>query len=278
MKYFIKPDVNVFSTIESNFLQGWVNEVSSNFPNQPEVVINNIEKKSYTCFNYYGSALASTIKLEHFEVALSFAKPYFQKSNVVDLGCADGIFLPSLSKYFKNVVAIDYGEDFIRNTNQVVNKLNLKNVSVFCNKHQTLKDISQQVKNPSDIIFSLEVLEHVGKRETMYQDKLNFLIDASNLLKPDGIFIISVPQMVGFSFFLQRLGIRLMRIHTEPISWKNFINAVLFKKTDALEQFWWSGGHIGFNHNKFERKIKESFEVVKKKKTIFQVFYILKKK
>lgn len=276
MKYFILPDEKIYSEIDSDYLENWVKGMSTNFNSNSEAT--KVDKKSYACFNYYGS-LSSKIKLAHFEKALGFSTSYFGKSaRALDLGCADGIFLPSLSKYFKEVIGIDYSPAFIDNSNDIIKKLNLKNITLFCNQDQSLPEISKKIQAPVDIIYSLEVLEHVGHKESMYQDKLQFLVEASQMLKNDGIFVVSVPRMIGWSFFVQRFGLRLLRVTTEPISWKNFIKAVVFNNTDNLEKDWWPGGHMGFNHNKLEAKIKLNFEIIKKKKMLFQVFYVFKKK
>ncbi|MEA1998642.1 MAG: class I SAM-dependent methyltransferase [Euryarchaeota archaeon] len=80
------------------------------------------EFKTYSEYNYLRPGIASQIKRRHFEICLKLMSRWFHKANVIDFGCADGYFLPSLANYFDRVVAIDKNPDFIRVATEVVSK------------------------------------------------------------------------------------------------------------------------------------------------------------
>jgi len=162
---------------------------------------------SYSDFNY-GNTRSTKIKRRHFEIALKLTRKYFHKSNVIDIGCADGPFLPSLAKYFNNVVGIEYTQKFADHAVSAVQEQHLENVSIICNHDKSFNEIKHELgDNKYNIIFLMEVLEHVGNHwTTMYEDKCTFLKEASTLLDDDGIIIISVPKMIGIGFLVQAVG------------------------------------------------------------------------
>ena len=62
---------------------------------------------TYTKYNYTKQGIASFLRVRHFEHALRLTREHLCEFNAIDFGCADGPFLPSLSGYFRHVVAID---------------------------------------------------------------------------------------------------------------------------------------------------------------------------
>jgi len=56
----------------------------------------------------------------HLDKALDLTKNYFGKANVIDFGCADGVLLHSLSKYFNNVVGVDIDSESIKICHTVI--------------------------------------------------------------------------------------------------------------------------------------------------------------
>lgn len=240
---------------------------------------------SYTDYNYLKPGLATEIKKKHFEIALKLTSNYFHKVNVIDFGCADGPFLPSLSKYFNNVAGIEYKQESVNFAKIVVDKQNLHNVSLFCNKDKSIIDIKKELNVQTfSIIFFMEVMEHVGKKwKTMYQDKLELLKEANTLIESDGFIVISVPKMIGLSFLLQTVGQIIFNLDNKknilelPI--KSFLKCVFLNNTDDLEHLWVPYyTHMGFNHKKFEINIKSDFDIIKSKSDWFQQIYIIKRK
>ncbi len=230
---------------------------------------------TYTAYNYLGSGIVPSIKRNHFEVALRLTNNFFHKCDVIDFGCADGAFIPSLAKYFNHVVAIDIRRESIEICSNLVSELSLNNVTLFCNDKITIDDIRSRIGRSSHILYLLETLEHIGDKSDLFGSKIDFLTQLFTLLDDDGIIVISVPKMIGIPFLLQRLGLRIFRSIRDPISIINLAKSVL-GNTTALE--WeWSGGHLGFNHKKLEILLRNEFKIVKKKNLLFQVEYVIKK-
>jgi len=233
--------------------------------------------KSYSHYNYIKPGLSSYIKSQHFEACLKICKEYFNDYNVIDFGCADGPFLPSLSKYFNQVLAIDLDPIRINFASILCKKLNLKNVDLICNKEMNLDELKLNMFLDYHILFLLETLEHVGNNEDLYGSKISFIEELFKLIGKKGIIIISVPKMIGISFFIQRIGFKIIRAHMDPISTKDFINASFFNNTDDLEKRW-NGGHLGFNHLKLEKQLNKNFNVLEKRSLLFNVVYLIKQK
>lgn len=240
---------------------------------------------SYTHANYLKPNIQSKIKSRHFEVALKLTSDYFHKANVIDIGCADGPFLPSLSHYFISTVGIDINQDFLKQAQTLANKQNLNNVSLMCSKDKDFSTIKRELGTKKySIIFLMEVMEHVGNRwETMYQDKLAFLKDISKLIDNEGFIVMSVPKMVGISFAFQIVGQIIFNLDSKKdicnMSLSNLCKCILFCNTDNIEHQWVPYyTHIGFNHKKLETLIERDFIICKSKSDYFQQIYIIKKK
>jgi len=240
---------------------------------------------SYSDFNYGKTGVSSKIKRRHFEIALKLTKQYFHKSNVIDIGCADGPFLPSLSKYFNQVTGIEYDPRFAEQAKKAVYKQHLENVSVICNKESSFEEIKTELGDTRySIIFLMEVLEHVGNHwTTMYEDKLTFLKEAATLLDDNGIIVISVPKMTGFSFLFQAVGQVLFNLGNKkeilslPVS--SLLKCVFLNDTSDVEHLWRPFyTHMGFNHKKFEDAIKGDFGIIESKNDWFQKIYITRRK
>jgi len=133
--------------------------------------------KTYAEYNYLRPGLASFIKSRHFEVALKLTRQYFHRYNVIDFGCADGVFLPSLAKYFGAVCGIDKNQCFINLAQSLVEQLALNNVKLICNQTLSIEEIRTQISaDPNyQVLFLLETLEHIGQKEALYESKVAFI-------------------------------------------------------------------------------------------------------
>ncbi len=254
MSYFIKPDAASYASAESR-----------NYPGS----------RTYSEYNYLTPGIASAIKTWHFEKALSLTKDFFHSANVIDFGCADGVFLPSLSRYFNHVCAVDRNPAFVATASTLVNDLQMTNVDVLCNDGMTEEELKSRLSaRPYQVLFLLETLEHVGDKEALYDSRIRFLKELLGLIDEGGRVVISVPNMLGFSFFVQRLGLALTHSLREPITLGNLIKASLLHDTGNLEKMW-DGGHLGFNHAKLERRMKLDFRILKKCNIMFQILYVI---
>ena len=231
--------------------------------------------KTYSHYNYLRPGLASWIKTWHFEAALELTSKYFYKCNVIDFGCADGILLPSLARYFQHVVGIDRDLNQIEIAKKVVSDLDNSNIELICNKDLTINQISLKLNKTYNIIFLLDVLEHIGDRNDMWGSRVAFLRELSTLIDK-GIIVVSLPKMVGLPFILQRIGLRALKMWREPISLKDLIRAGIFNDTRYLEKKWEWDRHLGFNHKKLEKALKTHFRIEKKQDNFFELVWLLK--
>jgi 2-polyprenyl-3-methyl-5-hydroxy-6-metoxy-1,4-benzoquinol methylase len=242
---FVKPDLSAFEPDPSSPYYG--------------------EYLTYSHYNYLRGGIVSKFKLARFEAALKMARPYFGRTNAIDMGCADGIFLPSLAKYFPHVTGVDRHEPYVALARNVIAKLGLTNVDTVCNGDETFDEVRAALAATGrqyGVVFLLETLEHVGhSAATMYQDKLDFLDQLLSLTTPDGVVFISVPKMVGVPFLLKYAVQTAARMHKEPVSLRDGARAVLTRSASHLESKW-SGGHVGFDDRKLGRLLEERYDVV----------------
>lgn len=155
----------------------------------------------------------------------------------------------------------------------------MNNVKLICNENIPITRLKRIIgfKN-FHIACILETLEHVGNKETMYEDKIKLLENIFKLLNSNGIIIISVPVMVGLSFLVQRIIFSSLGLAWEKLSNYDLIKASIFKNTDNLEKEWSYHRHIGFNHFKLEMYLKKNFKIIKKVNIFFQIIYMIRKK
>lgn len=235
---------------------------------------------TYAEYNYLNEGIASAIKTRHFEAALELTKEFFHRSNVIDFGCADGVFLPSLAKHFNQVLAVDRTPGFIKTAAKLVEILRLNNVEVRSSEDVfAIGQNTRGVAKSYHIMYLLEILEHIGSHGALYESKISFLKQVAFLLDDGGILVISVPKMIGIPFLLQRIGLAAFGLQREKISLKNLLKAGVLCDTGDLEKNWQGeNAHLGFNHKKLERHMEKEFCILKKKHLLFQVIYIIKKK
>jgi 2-polyprenyl-3-methyl-5-hydroxy-6-metoxy-1,4-benzoquinol methylase len=139
---------------------------------------------TYTDANYV-KGIAGYLRKRHFEAALELTAKYFHSANVIDYGCADGPFLPSLSNYFNNVIGIDIDQKSLDIALRLIKKMKIKNVRLIYNEHihgsqPTIQpDIIKSKFEGQNykIIFLLEALEHIGNKDNLYPSQVEFLKD-----------------------------------------------------------------------------------------------------
>jgi 2-polyprenyl-3-methyl-5-hydroxy-6-metoxy-1,4-benzoquinol methylase len=233
---------------------------------------------TYSHYNYLLPGISSYIKLLHFEAALRFSREYFHGCSAIDFGCADGIFLPSLSNYFKHVLAVDIRPDFVDESEKLVKNLNLNNVTVICNQNMSLSELRKSIQNKFHIIFLLETIEHIGEKNHLHESKVDFLKALFQLIEPGGHIILSMPKMVGPMFLLQRLGLSLLGSPREESNFIDLLRAGFLYNVDNLESQWKPSAHLGFNHVKLLKLVTNEFHIEKKRDIGFQVLWMLTEK
>jgi len=231
---------------------------------------------TYAEYNYLGGGPVAHVKAAHFEVALQEARPWFGSTPVIDFGCADGVMVPSLARHFGEVLAIDRQQEFVDITQRVIDGCGLGNASVMCNAGIGMDELAERLRPRGyAVAFLLETLEHIAEPQDLYGSRAAFVAQLLALLRDDGIVIASVPTMVGSAFLIQRAALAAFRMDREPISKRELLDAVVRRDTDALEPRWESWRHLGFNHLKLERALRERFRILAHRNLFFSQVYVL---
>jgi len=232
-----------------------------------------VEKVSYSKFNYLSPGFVSRIKRAHFDVALDMATRFAPAGDALDVGCADGIFLPTLSRNFGNVAAVDIRADMVQIARNVVRAEGLTNVVV----EQSSVNAPIGGSFPGRkfaVAFCLETLEHAGDPADIYPSKLRLVEDIAACVVSGGAIVISVPVMTGVPFLVTRAGLRAFNHPREPLSTRELAAAIV-GNTDALERRW-QWGHLGFNERKLLEQLRTRFEVIEHADIFFQHVWTLR--
>ena len=240
MKLFVLPPVSVFTDPTRTAYLG--------------------ECRSYSHYNYLRPGLIQTLKRSRFEKALKLAQADMGKGAALDVGCADGILLPSLARYFDEVVGIDNDQPSLNVAQSLVESIPLKNVKLICNAGMSFETLRERLGRKFRVAFVLETLEHVGSLPRLYETKTDFVRSVFSLMELEGVVIASVPRMVGMRFLVKYLIQTSLRIPTEKHNFGNLMRSALLRDTSRLEGHW-TGGHYGFNHLRLTEALKKAFEV-----------------
>jgi 2-polyprenyl-3-methyl-5-hydroxy-6-metoxy-1,4-benzoquinol methylase len=221
---------------------------------------------TYSEYNYLRPGIISKLKRRRFDIALSLSRVWFGTTGVIDMGCADGIFLPSLAHYFPKAIGIERNAESCKIASNAT--AHLKNVTVICDSGEN------QPQEGCGIMFLLEVLEHVGNRETMYEDKVAFLKNMLATLEAPRVIIASVPRMMGPLFVLKYFIQCITGMVREELTIRELVSVGLFFNSDTV-QHKWAGEHLGFNEYKLTKILREHFEI-EVLGTLTSVFYVVR--
>lgn len=123
------------------------------------------------------------------EAVMQAAGPYLEKCHVLDIGCGEGAFTQRLSDRGCTVDVCDLDIEQIRV--QGVNK-----IRIDLNE----PDFEKKIQGRYDAVTALEIIEHI-------ENPWKLLRDASAVLKPGGILVLSTPNIASFPsrlrFFLR---------------------------------------------------------------------------
>lgn len=255
-QHFVPPPEEVFKAPDLDFMDGF---------------------RTYGEYNYLRPGLISRIKAAHFEAALELTRDAFGKASVLDFGCADGVFLPSLARHFDRVVAVDRVPMFAEIAQRVVSSQALDNVQVVCNEKLGSDALQARLGGGRfDIAYCLEVLEHAGTPEALYPSKIEVMRQIFDLLVADGRLVVSVPTMVGLPFLAQRAALAGFGIFRESMTWGELLRAGVLRDTRALESRW-DGGHLGFSHLRLEEAMASAFHIERRHSLGFQMIYVVRR-
>jgi ubiquinone/menaquinone biosynthesis C-methylase UbiE len=224
--------------------------------------ISNALPKEHQYSNYLYNSESSLIRLYAYLPLIFTIRNLNSLKNdcVLDLGCADGPFLPTLNYNVKTTIALDINNDYLKESKNLIdNRLsNFKKISLICSDGQNLpfKD------SLFDKIFALEVLEHLMTPKKAVEE-------IHRVLKKDGIFICSLPIEVGFPLLFRNLIGKIFKYERPRYSLKQLLRNIFLKNPQerpeykGYREYMGEKGHKNFNWRKIQYEIKKSFTSVK---------------
>ena len=227
----------------------------------------------YTSNNFYKKRIGSMLRTGRLRHVLKLAGG-FPARRVIDMGCADGLLLPTLSANYEQVAGIDAERRHVTHAERLAEIFKLKNVSVLCNQALTFEQVRRQVGSQWDLMFLLEIIEHVGKQPNMWDGKIRFINGCFPLLMPDAKIIASVPNMVGMSLLIKQVGKRCIGVRYDRMTLGQLMRSAFLKDTDKLEAQW-DGHHLGFNHHKLEAHCRTHFDVLHREESLSNAYFVL---
>jgi SAM-dependent methyltransferase len=231
---------------------------------------------TYASYNYLRGGLIARIKAAHFEAALRMTRPWFGRANAIDFGCADGVFLPSLAKWFPKAVGIDRDPDSIDIADTAMRALNLPNVRLICSDGKDTEALAAQLApDHFEVLFTIMTLEHFGEQGRLYESRVELVEHMFDLLEPNGVIVASVPNMVGLAFLLQRIALSATGLHRDAIGPREMFNSIVRKDTTALEPNWTPETHLGFNHVKLLNALRERMYVLEHRSLFVEEMFLL---
>jgi 2-polyprenyl-3-methyl-5-hydroxy-6-metoxy-1,4-benzoquinol methylase len=131
---------------------------------------------------------------EYFSHAFKFLEPIHGKK-LLEIGCARSATLPYFAKEFGfEVTGIDYSEVGCEMAQAILEEEGIKG-TVLCEDFFTPSDT---LKEQFDVVVSFGVAEH-------FQDTAGCISAFSRFLKPGGIIITNIPNMVGIVGYIQKV-------------------------------------------------------------------------
>ena len=227
-----------------------------------------LEIKSKNLYSYSkllydsDSLIINFMMYRHLYYALSLAK-LDEKKIILDLGCSDGPFLPTLNKYGKKIIGLDYSYEWLLDAKNLINyrRYPLKK-TVLLNaegQHLPFKDKSL------DLVFCLETLEHVP-------NSIKFINEIFRILGENGELVYSIPIEIGISLLIRHLLGKLINFPRESYTLKElFINGVLKKPPKRINV---PGNHRDFDWRVIHRLINKKFKEIE---VIYSPFSFLKR-
>lgn len=150
--------------------------------------------KNIPTLYFHPNPLISGLFYKRLETILTLIPEKLKKKDriVCDFGGGGGVFLPTLSKIFKEVFVIDL-ETY--EAEAIVKKYNLKNIKIF--QKDVLADVVPE--NYFDIIIAADTLEH-------FKDLKDPIEKIYRLLKKKGLLFVSSPTENLFYRFGRKLA------------------------------------------------------------------------
>ncbi len=218
------------------------NLFSNNLPVEKRYSLHLYSSKSI--FIRYYAYLPFVYSLKHIK--------FSESSRILDIGCADGPFLPTLSYYARSTVATDIDGDRVREAKNLIDYRlkKSKRLNLLCSDGHVLpfKD------NKFDIIFCLEVMEHVMNPDQVLRELLR-------VLKKNGMLICTIPIEIGLSLLIRNIIGKIAHFQRPEYNLKQMIQRVFLKK--GTREYKGEIGHKNFDWRVIKHNIKLHFKILK---------------
>ena len=208
------------------------------------------------------------LQYRRLKTALQLSNNYLNNKNkysICDFGAGNGELCKLLAhRYIKSIITC------YEPTPELYDeaKLNLLNYDI-----NLIDDINSVSSDSLDIIFCLEVFEHLPSLET--QEVFNAFL---KLLRPNGIIIVGIPVEVGIPALYKGVFRMIRRYGSYDANIKNITKSFIGNppsKRPLIEiapGFNYHSAHMGFDHRNFEKQCKTHFEIIKKSSSPFNIF------
>ena len=219
-------------------------------------------QKSYSRRLYFSHSIFIYIYIyRHLYYALNLPKIDDGKI-ILDLGCGDGPFFPTLNRYGKRIIGLDFSlkrilkaKTLIRYMEYPLKKVLLLNAD---GEHLPIKDKS------IDIIYCLETFEHVPNTNRL-------ISEIFRILKDDGELVYSIPIEIGISLLVRQFIGKITNFHRDTYNFKELlINSLLKKPPKRIYNQWI---HKNFDWRIIQQLIKRKFKLISR---IYSPFPFLK--
>jgi len=177
--------------------------------------------------------------------ALKYAAALVQPptGTVVEIGCGEGYLIPTLSKYFDQVVAVDVSEKMLNAARAYFS---------FPNTTFVLDDIMspqhpELIAAQYDWVICLEVIEHLPQCKAGVDNMIR-------LLRPGGMLLLSMPVEVGVPLLLKEMGRTVFYRKSSGWKWNHFVRKLLGDRLSVPRRNY--GSHMGFDYREVLHEIR----------------------
>ncbi len=236
------------------------------FKNRKRVIKRPAYDSNRTCLNnqysnYLYNSKSAFIRLYAY-LPFIFALKTINKLNdlcVLDIGCADGPFLPTLNYNINKIFAVDINNNYLIESKSLI-KNNLRNsrrINLFCLDAHNFPFIDSKF----DLIFCLEVLEHV-------KDPIIMIKEIFRILKKNGMVICTLPIEIGIPLLIRNLVGKIFKYNRPRYTTKEFLRNIFLKKTGVrpeyigFKEFMGDLGHKNFDWRFIEKNLRKYFKKV----------------
>ena len=212
----------------------------------------NTDNESKSSYHFYNSKSFFIRYYAYLPFIYSLKKAEFNNnSQILDIGCSDGPFLPSLNYYAKKIIAIDISEELVKKSKKLTDIMLFKSKKINL---LTSDGLALPFKDECfNLVFCLEVLEHV-------KNPGNVIEEIYRVLKKNGVLICTIPVEIGPSLLIREIIAKITKFNRPRYSKKELIRNALFKKPGFRTS---EMSHKNFDWRLIKKEMKLVFKKVK---------------